>query len=274
MHTMQGLSEFASETLFPSSLSSVGISAKAAETCGSSPNPLTSLRVAGSTSASSFNSMKSRPTIGSSSPSSGSFNHGKPFVEMVRKNDKYGPLFRVPTQYKLKLMHGQRRNLHWFLLLKVKKSDLPYLTLEITTSDLSDLLPTIRTIPPSKGCWAAFSQSPEKVGIYEGTLQRLCQIADDVVKDMKSYNLLTSNCQHFCNNVLKKIEFETYPTTIGPETTLEGDDRNYDLLTNVAHLIIAGTPALVGQVGATAVGAVVGAPSVAQSSVQRQRDSE
>ena len=191
---------------------------------------------------------------------------------MVKEHDKYGLLFRVPTQYKIKLMHGQRRNLHWFLLVKVKESDLPYLTLEITTSNLSDLLPTIRTIQPSPGCWAGFTQSPEKVGIYNGSLESLCRIGDGVVKDMESYNLLTSNCQHFCNNVLKKIGFETYPTTIGPETTLEEDERNYDLFTRVMEQIIAGAPALVGQIGASAVGTVVGAPSVIQSSKQRQSD--
>lgn len=253
----QSSSKFAGETLFPSSLSSVGVSAKTSEICGSYPNSLTSLRAAGSTSASSF---KSRPPC----------SHGRRFVEMVKEHDKYGPLIRVPTRYKIKLMHGQRRNLHWFLLVKVKESDLPYLTLEITTSNLCDLIPVIRTIQPRLGCWAAFSQSPEKVGIYDGSLESLCQIADGVVKDMKSYNLLTSNCQHFCNNVLKKIGFETYPTTIGPETTLEEDEKDYDLFTRVTQQIIAGAPALVAQIGASAIGTVVGAPSVIQSSKQRQ----
>ena len=269
---MESVREFACETLFPSSLSCVGTSAKCTELSGSSPNPLASLHVAGSTSASSFNSIKSRPSVGGSSPSSGSFSHGRPFSKMVAENKKYGPLFRVPTQYKVKLMHGQRRNLHWFLLVKVKDSDLPYLTLEITTSDLSDLLPTIRTIERRKGCWAAFSRSPEEVGVYSTSLRSLCQLADSVVKEMKSYNLLMSNCQHFCNNLLKKMGFKTHPTTIGPETTLEGDERHYDLFTTVTRQIMAGAPALVGQLGATAVGAAVGAPSVVHSSVKKQRN--
>ena len=53
------------------------------------------------------------------------------------------------------------------------------------------------------------------MGSYKGTLHDLCQIADQVVEDMKSYNLVTSNCQHFCNNLLRKTGKRNFRITVG-----------------------------------------------------------
>ena len=275
---MESLKDFSCQSVIPGSLSVAGSSAEIGQISGSgeSSNPLTSLRVAGSTSASSFNTFNSRAPASSesSSPSSGgqqSQDYGRPFVQMVKENSKYGPMFRVTTQYKVKLSHGTRRNVHWFLMVKVKESDLPYLTIEITTTNLTDLIPTTRIIEPSSGCWEAFSQRPEKVGVYNGSLQSLCQEADRVVGEMECYNLLTSNCQHFCNNLLRKIGLRTFPTTIGPETTLEGENMEFDLFTKVTRQIMEGAPALIGVVGASTVGSAIGAPQVVHSVKNRYK---
>jgi hypothetical protein len=66
-------------------------------------------------------------------------------------------------------------------------------------------------------------------GTYNGTLHDLCQIADKVVEEMKSYNLVTSNCQHFCNNLLRKIGKKTYPMTVGCMTK----EKRFDYYSNV-----------------------------------------
>lgn len=247
------------DSTFPSSISSV------ANLCGVSPNPLGSLHFAGSSSASSLNSLKSQsPSLTSESSSLSeqrSMDHGRPFVEMLKENEHYGKMFKVETQYKVKLMHGRVHNLHWFVMVKMVGANLPYLTFEITTSDMTDLQPTTRNIVKKEGCWAGFTQPPEKVGTIKGTLQGFCERADSVVREMGSYNLLASNCQHFCNNFLRKIDLATYPTTIGPETTLEGEDRELDTLASITRGILEHTPGIVGQIGARVVGSAVGAPS-------------
>ena len=43
------------------------------------------------------------------------------------------------------------------------------------------------------------------MGTYRGSLFDLCELADGVVEEMGTYDLVESNCQHFCNNLLKKL---------------------------------------------------------------------
>ena len=138
----------------------------------------------------------------------------------------------------MKLVHGTKQ-LHWLLLVKMFRSKLPYLTLEITTnSDLCELIPTIRTISENETEIGASVKPQDSVtsitdvGSYKGTLHDLCQFADKVVEDMKSYNLITSNCQHFCNNLLRKIGKGTFPMTIG-RMSREGKEKKFDLYSNV-----------------------------------------
>ena len=90
-------------------------------------------------------------------------------------------------------------------------STLPFLTIEITTSNLTDFIPTMRTIYLNEagGC---LSQLPTEVGIYHGTIQNICKLADKVITEMGDYNLLVNNYQHFCNmyNLLQKLNFRAY----------------------------------------------------------------
>ena len=51
----------------------------------------------------------------------------------------------------------------------------------VTTTNMSDLVPTTRMIE--------MQQSPEHVGVDEGTLENLCHMADHVVEQMGNYNL-------------------------------------------------------------------------------------
>ena len=125
-------------------------------------------------------------------------------------------------KYEFKLVHG-KKHLHWFFLLKIMDSTLPYITLEITTSDLHDLIPTVHSIEDVEiSVTETFSQSNATVtnlDEYDGRLQDLCKIADGVVENMKDYNLVSNNCQHFCNNVLRRLGRKTFSTTVGHQCT-------------------------------------------------------
>ena len=149
------------------------------------------------------------------------FSYGKPFVEMIQDHPQYGPWINVKTTYEVRLVHLESH--HWYLLVRTKDSTLSYISLEIRTTDLSDLVPFTRGIDSPK------LDVSSDVGSYEGTLFSLCELADSVVKEMGSYELLTSNCQTFCNQLLKKMGKTEFPTTIVTEFI----DKELDLLGEV-----------------------------------------
>lgn len=90
------------------------------------------------------------------------------------------------------------------------------------------------------------------LGIYEGTLYYLCELADKVVEEMESYDLFSSNCQTFCNKLLKKIGKNEFPTILESELI----DREFDLLSNVfqrEHIVLPTTNVQLMQVRETVV---------------------
>ncbi len=230
---------------------------------GSSPNPFTSLKIVGYSSGSSLKSVRAT-SQGESSSSGSNVQDGRPFKEMVKKT-AYGNLVRVHSNYEVSLVH---RQLHWLLMVKMMDSDEPYISMEIVTSNMFDIIPVMREIQETElGCFGTlFSAAPTKVGIFNGTLIELCGKADTVVKRMDRYNLLTSNCQHFCNNVLQGLGLRTFPTTVGPETTLDSD-QEFDTVTRVLGRITGAVTshAGVGHIGAAVVGVAASAPRVARS---------
>ena len=148
------------------------------------------------------------------------YNYGKPFVELFKDHHVYGPWIDTKTNYQLMLVHKQ---LHWYFLVKKEgDSPLPYVTIEITTSDMKDLIPSIRNFP-------SCSDGASDMGTYIGTLRSLCELADRVVEEMESYNLFTRNCQNFCIELLKKMgKYDR--SRIKPTFRKDVDDHNFDLL--------------------------------------------
>ena len=72
-----------------------------------------------------------------------------------------------------------------------------------------------------------------KIHTRKTTLMELCKTAERVRLGMGDYNLLTNNCQHFCNNVLKELGLPTKQTTVGPTTTTVKDIDNIDAVFTV-----------------------------------------
>ena len=229
----------------------------------SSSNPCGSLRFAGSSSGSSYGSAARSQSAGSGVSS---VHQGSAFETMLSENVIYKNVFQVVSAYEVIIVYGKGfPDLHWFLLFKLKDSNCSYITLEITTNDMTDLVKTTRSVDDE--CSDIWSKRHEKVGIYKGSLKSLCEKADQVVIEMKVYNLLTSNCQHFCNNLLKKIGLNTCTTTIGPDTTLDGEHKGFDLLTNLTGKVLQHTvPAAVARRGAGALGA----PQMAHTSSENE----
>ena len=74
-----------------------------------------------------------------------------------------------------------------------------------------------------------------KVGTLTTTIMKLCETAKAVQVGMGKYNLITNNCQHFCNNVLQKLGLPTTRTTVGPTTTeVKGNFDEIDQIFTIA----------------------------------------
>ena len=154
--------------------------------------------------------------------------HGRPFVEIIKDHCLYGPWIDAKTVYELNLVH-RLPNLHWYLLVKKEgASDWPYISLEITTSGKKDLIPLTRDF---EFC----DDKASGVGTFRGSLFDLCELADGVVKEMGTYDLVESNCQHFCNILLKKLYKKEFPTTF--ESGM--DDDKFDYNTQVCPELVA-----------------------------------
>lgn len=188
---------------------------------------------------------------------------GELFKNMI-KQSQYKPMAGVSTTIKIYLY---RKNFHWSLGAKIVMEGAEfdfYVTIELTTSNTSDLISCMREIE----CKSDYGQGMEYVGEYKGTLNGLCTAADDVVKVMGQYRLFSSNCQHFCNNLLLRIGLKhDYRTTIGPETTIlcetsadikmEEGPYSPDRLERMYQQIFTGRG---GEIGASALAALVNAP--------------
>lgn len=174
-------------------------------------------------------SSSSQPEVEDNSVQSGHL-----FVEMLTSHPIYRTFIRVICDYEVRLVHGVPY-LHWYVLVRMKDSKSPYLTFEVTTMDMTDLIPTTRNVVPNGGFLAKLLFSPTDVGTYRGSLYQLCQLADETVIEMNRYHFVESNCQHFCNRLLKKMGFKTFSTTVGPE--MGGDDQGFDVLTVITRNI-------------------------------------
>ena len=142
---------------------------------------------------------------------------------MLQDHYQYGPWIKAHAAYEIKLIH-RNSILHWYILLRPKgTSTLPYISMEVTTSDMSDLIPVTRNFESYE------ANQVSDLGTYEGTLYYLCQLADRVMEEMESYDIFSSNCQTFCNKLLKKMGKNEFPTSLKSELI----DREFDLQSKV-----------------------------------------
>ena len=101
-------------------------------------------------------------------------------------------------------------------------------------------------------------------------LYDLCCLADEVVSDMKSYDLLSNNCQNFCNQLLIKMKITDTPfsTTFHMDTSsskLDHEGSMFDcfsvVLQKVYGMAINNASGVVATAGATVLTGIVNAPT-------------
>lgn len=101
-----------------------------------------------------------------------------------------------------------RKELHWFIFLRPSKSTSPFLTFEVTTDDSRNYLFARMDLLDDV-------LEKEFLKTENASLDQICELADDIKSKMDGYNMVNSNCQHFCNNILSWLGLPNYPTTTG-----------------------------------------------------------
>ena len=137
-----------------------------------------------------------------------------PFSVKIKRSD-YRCISGAKKTYHVYL---NKDNFHWYIILhnEDEGTTYPFLTIEInTTKNCDKIIPVMNTLQPEK------INKKWKISDIEIKLDTLCEIADSIVTEMGEYNVLTSNCQMFCNNLLLKLKLidEPFTTSAGPEIT-------------------------------------------------------
>ncbi len=145
-------------------------------------------------------------------------NPDEKFIDLLKRVPYYSKMIHVSCKYDVYI---SRKNLHWFLIIKMNNSKCPYLTIEITTEDKA-ILATMDILED------VTDKQLVKAGEY-ARLEDLCDAADSVKFKMGEYNLLNNNCQHFCNNVLKWLGYQQFTTTlVYRQSTLGYEELGFD----------------------------------------------
>lgn len=134
------------------------------------------------------------------------------FADIVRNNTRYGQLFETQARYEVYVNHTGR---HWYLLLRLENSEFPYLTLEIVTTNGEDIQPFVCEQRDDVGKERVTSNQPN-AETPEGNMHEFCSLADTFIKDMRRYDVLNKNSQHFCNAILLSLNCSTIKATVGP----------------------------------------------------------
>ena len=113
-------------------------------------------------------------------------------------------------------MYLNKDDFHWRIILHNEEEGTTYLflTIEIsTTKDFDKIIPVMNVLEKVK------VNTKWIISEIEIKLDTLCEIADKIVTKMGDYNVLTSNCQIFCNNLLLKLELidKPFSTSVGPD---------------------------------------------------------
>ena len=103
----------------------------------------------------------------------------------------------------------------------------PYVTIEISTSNFTNLIPVMRNI-------VECNRHSTDLGDVRMSLYDIYYLADEVFLEMRTYSIYARNCQHFCNRLLEKLGKPTFPMTFSSD--IEHDDSlclKFDLLSEV-----------------------------------------
>lgn len=143
------------------------------------------------------------------------------FSYIIKQIPFYKDIIDTSMPFDIYIFH---KELHWFLFLKPSKSSCPFLTIEITTdkhrNDLFARMDLLDDVLEKEFLKTEFTN-----------LVEICNVADGVKEKMNGYHLLNSNCQHFCNNIVRWLGLNEFPTTtniVADRASVSQDQLGFD----------------------------------------------
>ena len=113
-----------------------------------------------------------------------------PYGAVVKKADKYAVFL---------YSYGLKGSFHHSIVLRAKKHDLGFLTLELILDKKDDIVTAVSRM------FREEVSELEAMGEIEGTLEDIAIKAMDVLIGMGAYNVVNNNCQTFCNGFLAAV---------------------------------------------------------------------
>ena len=137
-------------------------------------------------------------------------------------NDYYKQIVNLNTLHK-NFMHETRRyqisvhrghysfaQHHFIVVSDGMNKDI---TLELTVGGgVSTVLSSQENVIAKVNIFQGSKDDLDNKGVLDCTLYKLTEIAAAIIRENPYYNLLTNNCQTFCNKFLDKLELKTYMT--------------------------------------------------------------
>ena len=102
-------------------------------------------------------------------------------------------------------IYVNRTRLHWFLVVSAPKF---CFTLELRTPEYISLLPYMRNV--SAEMWNKLTPC----GQIKAKLSDILEVADGIIAEMRTYNVVFNNCQDFCNKFLKCCDLQQLTTVV------------------------------------------------------------
>ena len=134
------------------------------------------------------------------------------FENLVENNTEYDDIFEASHLYAIYI---NRMQLHWYLLVKLDESELPFVTFEIVIKDgVKTALVCVQNTDK------VITQNLRPCTKQNTTLKELCSIIDINRNQMGRYNPQTQSSQQFCNAVLGSFKI--------PASETNGDDSDFD----------------------------------------------
>ena len=113
-------------------------------------------------------------------------------------------------RYRISVYRGQSFGQHHFIV--VSDGDNEDITLELTVAgEKPAILSGQEKVIAAVNIFYGSKSELENKGVVECTLHMLTEIATNVIRN-PHYNLLSNNCQDFCNKFLDTLKQETYMT--------------------------------------------------------------
>ena len=114
-------------------------------------------------------------------------------------------------RYRISVYRGQSFGQHHFIV--VSDGDNEDITLELTVAgEKSAILSGQEKVIAAVNIFYGSKSELENKGVVECTLHMLTEIATNVIRRNPHYNLLSNNCQDFCNKFLDMLKLENYMT--------------------------------------------------------------